>query len=333
MRTWLPLRVAIRLAVMLLALQCGFAARADAQATGAVVLGTVLDAQGAVLPGVTLTIRNVESGLTRTSVTDGGGSYRLGGLPPGRYDLSVELQGFGKQEIQGLTLTVGLEARQDVKMGLQSVQETITVTAESAIVETTRTEVSAVITTQQIESLPIEGRQPVSLALLLPGTTTDATRPRRANANIGGGTVNQAQTAFHVDGGMNWSNNAGEPRVDVPTSAVREFKVNVSQASAEFGGNTGGVVNIITKSGTNRFNGEVFEHFRDKSLNTMNVLEREAHERDGTPKPNYRRHQLGGALGGPIVRDRLHFFASFESTDVQTFYTVSTGQPRFYSSQ
>ncbi len=331
MRTTLRLRGVLRLVAILLALQCGLAARADAQATGAVVLGTVLDDQGAVLPGVTLTIRNVESGLTRSLVTDGSGNFRIAGLPPGRYDLSAELQGFGKQEIRGLTLTIGLEARQDIKMGVQSVQETVTVTAQAAVVETTRTEVAAVITTQQIESLPIEGRQPVSLALLLPGTTTDATRPRRANANIGGGTVNQAQTAFHVDGGMNWSNNAGEPRVDVPTSAVREFKVNVSQASAEFGGNTGGVVNIITKSGTNRFNGEVFEHFRDKTLNTMNKLEREAHERDGTPKPDFRRHQLGGALGGPIVRDRLHFFASFESTDVQTFYTVSTGQPRFYS--
>jgi hypothetical protein len=107
--------------------------------------------------------------------------------------------------------------------------------------------------------------------------------------------------------------------------------VNVSQASAEFGGNTGGVVNIITKSGTNLFHGEAFEHFRDTSLNAMNALQREARDRDGTDKPAYRRHQLGGALGGPIVQDRLHFFASFESTDVKQFYTVATGQSRFYS--
>ena len=318
--------------LVIVALQCAYAPRSMAQATGAVVLGTIVDDQGAVLPGATVSIRNVETGVTRSTASESDGGYRLGGLPPGRYDLSYELQGFGKVEVQGVTLTIGQQLRHDAKMGLQGVQETVTVTGEAPVIETTRTEVAAVITTQQIESLPIEGRQPVSLALLLPGTTTDATRPRRANANIGGGTVNQAQTAFHVDGGMNWSNNAGEPRVDVPTSAVREFKVNVSQASAEFGGNTGGVVNIITKSGTNQYRGEAFEYFRDKSLNAMNVLEREAHQRDGTPKPEYRRHQNGAALGGPIVRDRLHFFTSFEHTDVQQFYTVSTGQSRFYSS-
>ena len=321
----------IQLAFVLLTFHAAVPDHAYAQATGAVVLGTVADEQGAVLPGVTLTIRNVETGLTRSSLSEGDGSYRISGLPPGRYDLSVELQGFSTVDVQGLVLTVGLEARQDIKMGVQALQENITVTAQAPVVETTRTEVAAVVTQQQIEALPIEGRQPVSLALLLPGTSTDATRPRRANANIGGGTVNQAQTAFHVDGGMNWSNNAGEPRVDVPTSAVREFKVNVSQASAEFGGNTGGVVNIITKSGTNDFHGEVFEYFRDRSLNAMNVLQREAQQRDGTPEPEYRRHQFGGAIGGPIIRDRLHFFGSFESTDLQQFYTVATGQPQFYS--
>ena len=332
LRTAGPLPACVlRSITIALVLLCGVVTHARAQATGAVVIGTVLDEQGAVLPGATLTIRNTESGLVRTAITDAAGTYRITGLPPGRYDLTAELQGFGNVAVQGMTLTIGLEVRQDVKLGVQQLQETVTVTAQAPVVETTRTEVAAVINQQQIETLPIEGRQPVSLALLLPGTTTDATRPRRANANVGGGTVNQAQTAFHVDGGMNWSNNAGEPRVDVPTSAVREFKVNVSQASAEFGGNTGGVVNIITKIGTNQFRGEVFEYFRDKSLNAMNKFEREAHDRDGTPKPEYRRHQLGGAIGGPIIKDRLHFFTSLEMTDIQQYYTVSTGQPQFYS--
>jgi len=116
----------------------------------------------------------------------------------------------------------------------------------------------------------------------------------------------------------------------VPQSAIREFRVNLSQSSAEYGA-VGGVVLTATKSGTNRFSGEVFEFFRDKSLNAMNQLEQDRHDRLGEPKPDYRRHSWGGAFGGPIVRDRLHFFAAIErSTELGTA-DVNTNQPQFYS--
>lgn len=319
-----------RLAGLLLAALLSSAIPAAAQATGGVIVGVVVDGQGGVLPGVTLTLRNTETGVTRTTVTESDGAYRLAGLPPGRYDLTAELQGFAPVDVKDLVVTIGLELQRELKLGLQGVQESLTVTGEAPIVETTRTEIASVITQQQIESLPVEGRQPVGLALLLPGTSTDGIRPRRANANIGSGGASHSMTAFHVDGGMNWSNNAGEARIDLPTSAIREFKVNVSQASAEFGGNTGGVVNIVTKSGTNQFHGEAFEYFRDKSLNAMNTFEQQAQDELGEPKPEYRRNQFGAGIGGPVLRDRLHFFFSAEHTNVQEEFTVNTGQPEFY---
>lgn len=308
----------------LLCILAALAAPAAAQ-TNAVIGGVVNDAQGGVLPGVTLTVRNAETGFTRTVVTEADGRYRLAGLPPGRYDLRAELQGFGTVAVMDLTLTIGLEVVRDVTMQVQGVQESVSVTAATPLVETTRTGVSGVVTQEQIEMLPLESRQPIGLALLLPGTSQDAVRPRKFNVNIGAGAFTMG-SALLVDGMWNKEGNTGEPRQDFPQSAIREFRVYVSQAPAEFGWTAGGAVSFATKSGTNLFTGEVFEYFRDKSLNTLNKFEEAA----GVAKPNFRRHQFGGALGGPIVRDRLHFFATSERTDTTPYATVTTGRPDLY---
>ena len=303
------------------------AAPAWAQGSGAVIIGTIVDAQGGVLPGVALTLRNIETGTTRTALSEADGKYRVAALPPGRYDLTAELSGFSNAEVKDVTLTLGLELRRDLTMSLQGVQESLTVTGQAPVVETTRTEVSSVVTQQQIDSLPVQSRQPISLALLLPGTSTDNVQARRESANIGAGGASSAQTAYHLDGGMNWSNNSGQPHLQVPQSAVQEFKVLVSQASAEFGGNTGGVVIVATKTGTNRFNGEVFEYFRDKTLNTLDKFQSAL----GSAKPDFRRNQFGASLGGPLIKDRLHFFTAIERTKEHTSFTVNTGAPQFYS--
>ena len=319
-----------QLAVLLLASALGSATLAAAQTTSGVIIGVITDAQGAVLPGVTLTLRNVETGFTRTAITEADGRYRVGGLPPGRYELKAELSGFASVEVRDLTLTIGLEIGRDITLQLQGVQESLTVTGESPIVETTRTDVSGVITQQQIETLPLPTRQPVGLALLMPGTSQDGVRPRKFNVNVGAGGFTHAQ-ALLVDGVWNKEGNTGEPRMELPQAAVREFKVYISQAPAEYGWTAGGVVTFETKSGTNLFSGEVFEHFRDKALNTMNRFERERHDTSGTPKPDFRRYQFGGALGGPIVRNRVHFFTTAERTKTNQFATVTTGRPEFYS--
>jgi carboxypeptidase family protein/TonB-dependent receptor-like protein len=305
-------------------------ALAAAQATSGAISGVITDAQGAVLPGVALTLRNTDTGFLRTTATDADGRYRLAGLPPGRYELRTELSGFTSVEVTDITLTIALEVQRNITLQLGGVQESLTVTGEAAIVETTRTDVSGVITQQQIETLPLAARQPVALALLMPGTSQDAVRPRKFNVNVGAGGFTHA-TALLVDGMWNKEGNTGEPRMDLPQAAIREFKVYISQAPAEYGWTAGGVVSFETKSGTNLWSGEAFEYFRDKSLNTMNRFERERHDTRGTPKPDFRRNQFGAAVGGPIVRDRVHMFTTAERTKTNLFATVTTGRPEFYS--
>ena len=129
----------------------------------------------------------------------------------------------------------------------------------------------------------------------------------------------------------NMISRAGDAREDMPQSAIQEFKVIVSQAPAEYGGRVGGVVNVVTKSGAQPVRGEAFEFFRDKSLNRVDLYTQQNHDQLGTPIPDFRRDQFGGAVGGPLVKDRLHFFASFERTDDQQFFTVNTGKPQYYS--
>lgn len=281
--------MSIRTWVCLFAL-CALATVGVGAQTGASINGTVVDAQGGVLPGVTMTLRNVDTGVLRTIVTDADGAYRFAGLAPGRYDLKAELAGFTPVDIKETTLTIGLEVRRDVKMNVETLQETITVIGEAPVIETTRSEVAQVVTQQQIESLPVNNRQAITLALLLPGTSQDGTRPRKVNATVGSG-GSWFASAYLVDGVTNQQTSAGEPRQDFPQGGIQEFKVNVSQASAEFGGTSGGVVTIVTKGGTNQFSGEAFEFFRDKSLNAMNMFEELNHERIGTPKPAFRRNQ------------------------------------------
>src|SRR6266850_4908305 len=131
---------------------------ASAQVSNAVVTGIVADAQGGILPGVTITVTNAESGVVRTIVTEENGRYRLGGIPPGRYNLKAELPGFATQDVKDITLTIGLEYPKDFTMGIQGLQESITITGETPVVETTKTEVAAVVTQQQIETLPFQDR-------------------------------------------------------------------------------------------------------------------------------------------------------------------------------
>ena len=313
------------LVTMLFAFVIGVPAATSAQTTNGVISGIVSDAQGAVLPGVTVTLRNTETGLTRTAVTEADGRFRAGGLPPGPYSIRAELQGFGTVEITDVTVAVGSEAVRNLTMQVQGLQESVTVTAEAPVVDTTMTEVSGVITQEQMQLLPLPSRQPMTLALLMPGTNADAVRPRKANANIGAGAFTMG-SALLVDGVWNKEGNTGEPRQDFPQAAIREFKVYVSQSPAEYGWTAGGVVSFATKSGTNLFTGEAFEYFRDKSLNALNMFEKAA----GGEKPDYRRHQFGVALGGPVMQDRVHFFTAAEGTRETKFFTVSTGRPDLY---
>jgi carboxypeptidase family protein len=322
------LRTAFFFLVTLSALAIPAPAAAQGEASASVT-GIVTDAQGGVLPGVTVTLRNIESGAVRTTAADEGGRYRLPGLQPGRYSIHAELDGFQPTDVANLTLTIGLAVQQNLTLALRGVQEAITVTGQAPIVETTRTEVATVVTQEQIEMLPIANRQAGSLALLLPGTQLP-TGTRRARPTVGAGGANANLTTSYVDGGQNQIYNSGQEFLEVPQSGIREFRVNISGSSAQYSA-VGGVVLTATKSGTNQFHGEALEFFRDTSLNAMSRFEKEAHDTRGTPKPEYRRNQYGGALGGPVVQNRLHFFSAFERTKEPKTVTVRTGQSQFYS--
>src|SRR5258706_3356914 len=284
MLTWQAGRIG-HLAALALAGLLAIAAPAAEQNVGGIISGTVRDAQGGVLPGVSLTLRNVDSGVVRTAATEANGTYRLPGLPPGRYAMAAELQGFANVAIPELTITIGLELNGDLTMSLQGLQETLTVTAEAPVVEVTQTQVAAVVTQEQIEMLPVANRMPISLALLLPGTSMNNLSGRRPTATIGAGGGNGGQmNLYYADGGMNTSNNSGQQHLEVPQSAIREFRVNISQSSAESNA-IGGVLHAATKSGTNRLSGEPSECFRDKTLNALGRFEPELPARAVAPEP------------------------------------------------
>lgn len=301
-----------------------------AQGAGGTVFGAVGDAQGATLPGVTVTARHAESGVQRVAVTDHEGRYRLAGLPPGPYLIRAELTGFATTEVRGVEVNLGAELRHDLALALSALDEQVTVRAEAPVIEVTRADVSALVTQAQIDTLPIAGRSAVTLALLLPGTGNDTTRASRPGANVGSGGITTAATNYIVDGLNNMISMAGDAREDVPQSAIQEFKVHTAQAPAEFGGRSGGVINVVTKSGTNALRGEFFEFFRHRDLNTLNVYQQQRHDEFGEPKPDFRRDQYGAALGGPIIRNRAHFFGAIDRTRELEYFQVNTGRPDLY---
>jgi hypothetical protein len=301
------------------------AAPAMAQTTNGVISGIISDAQGGVLPGVTVNARNVDTGAVRNITTEADGRFRLAGLNPGRYELKAELQGFGTVTVPDIAVAVGSETTRNVTMQVQGLQESVTVTGEAPAIEVSKSDISGVITQAQMEMLPQATRQPMDLALLMPGTSQDAVRARKANSNIGAGAFTNG-SGLLVDGVWNKEGNTGEPRQDFPASAIQEFKVFVSQSPAEYGWTAGGAVSMATKSGTNSLHGEAFEFYRNKALNAIDPFFKAA----GQPKPNFSRHQYGVAIGGPVIKDRVHFFEAAEGLQSNLYDNVVVRVPQFY---
>jgi outer membrane receptor protein involved in Fe transport len=317
--------------VLAACLALGLAAPLWAQGAGASIVGTVKDEQGGVLPGCTVTLRSQDTGLTRSAVTDANGRYQFLALPLGRYSVKAELTGFTTANATDLTLTIGLELRRDFTMSIRAVEENVTVSAVAPTVDVSKSEVAGVVSQEQIQTLPVNSRQYLNLALLMPGTSQDAARPFYNNVTISaGGTF--YSNGFLVDGMSNTWAEEGEPRQNFPQSAVQEFKVHTIGFPAEFGLAVGGLVQVVTKSGSNNFSGDGFWYYRGKNLNTLNKFEEQNQQQTGAPKPDFRRNQFGGSAGGPIVHDRTHFFAAFERTVTDNFYTVNTGRPDLYGS-
>ena len=285
-------------------------------AQNAQITGTLKDQSGAVLPGVNITAKNQETGLTRSTVSESNGDYRLSALPPGKYTLTAELQGFTIEQQQDLVLIIDQTATINFTLKPASVTETLTVTGESPIVDTTKSDVSTSVSSQQIQDLPVASRRWIDLAMLTPGTSQDNIRGffYRGNVNIGGGT-REYSNGFVVDGVNNTWAEMGEPRQNFAMDAIQEFKVSTSNMKAEYGLATGGLLTVVTKSGTNQFHGSGLLFFRDASITAKEYFQ--------TTKPDYRRYQYGGTIGGPIIHDKTHFFLAYEGTKETQFFTVN----------
>ncbi len=282
---------------------------AQSSNTGSVT-GRVLDESKAAVPGATVTAHNEATGLTRTTTSSASGTYRIGSLPAGSYELSVELTGFSKQVRKGVPVQVDSASTIDVTMSVSAQAETITVTGESALVSTTTSDVGQVINQRLVENLPLNGRKFQDLSLLVPGTRSsnyyDPTKTEVGGVSFGGATGRSV--IINVDGG---DNNDGVVRgllQQFSNDAIQEYKVTTQRYSAEYGRSVGGVVNVITKSGTNDFHGSAFVFARNQDLNSKTYFE----EKANAVKPDFSQQQFGATLGGPISKDKAHFFLSYE---------------------
>ena len=269
------------------------AAAPSAYAQNAQITGTVKDSSGGIIPGATITARNVETGLARVGVTDAAGEFRLPSLPPGRYSVSTELTGFSTETRPDIVLIIDQTAIINFSLKPATLSETVTVTGESPIVDVTRSDVATSVSTQQIQDLPVASRRWIDLAMLTPGTSQDNIRGffYRGNVNLGAGT-REYSNAFVVDGVNNTWAEMGEPRQNFAMDAIQEFKVSTSTYKAEYGLATGGVLSVVTKSGTNQLHGSGLLFFRDASITAKEFFQ--------TTKPDYRRYQYGGTIGGPV---------------------------------
>jgi outer membrane receptor protein involved in Fe transport len=304
-----------------------------AQSDTGAIDGRIFDQQKAGMPGVTITAKNTATGLTRTTVSGSTGTYHFGSLPPGTYDLTAELQGFSTQIRKGVTVQVSSPSTVDVTMAVGNVSETVVVTGETPLVQTTKSDVGQVITTAMVENMPLNGRKFQDLSLLVPGTRPanyyDPTKTEVGGISYGG--LSGRSVNISVDGG---DNNDGVVRgllQQFSADAIQEYKVTTQRYSAEFGRSTGGLVNVITKSGTNNLRGSGFLFARNDKLNAKTYFEKahaatsDAVMSEEVEKQPFSQQQVGGTIGGPVAKDRAFFFFSYEFNRRNDFVIVNTG--------
>jgi hypothetical protein len=311
--------------LVLTVLFVGLAGIARAQSTGD-LRGTITDAQGGATPGVTIVVRNTATGVERTVVSDSSGSYEAAALPPGAYRIEAQLQGFQTQarEVQvGVAQTVVV----DIKLGVAGVTEQVNVTASVPVIDTATTSVGQVITQRTVQEIPLNGRHFVDLGLLIPGSITPPangflTAPLRGQGSFAFNSAgNREDTVNFMINGVNLNDPAQNQITFQPSiNTVSEFKVDNSTFSAEYGRNSGAIVNIATRSGANDVHGEAFEFFRDQSLDSRNFF-----NADPLPQSTFRRNQFGGNLGGPIMKNKTFFFGTFEGLRQRQGIDINSG--------
>lgn len=303
-------RLAALLASLILTLIMAASAPAQVSIAVAQLNGTVRDQTGGVIVNANITLRDVNTNHTYTAHTDNSGYYMLANLPPDNYELTIEASGFGKYRHTDVVLTVGQVATIDVGMKVAQASEELTITAEAPVIEPTRTEVSQVIDTEQIQSLPISGRLFTDFALLSPGVTTGRislqstfTDPTVTRISFGG--QRDLNNSVTVDGADNINTATGSQRATPSQEAVSEFRVVNNSFGAEYGRALGGIVNIVTKSGTNQFHGSIYDYLQNNATDAKSILTLPGFD-------TLRQNQFGATLGGPLQKDKTFFFVNYE---------------------
>ena len=296
-----------------------------AQAVTGTILGTITDSSGAVMPGTTVTLRNTGTGLTRTVTTDAAGEYTVPSLPTGKYTVTAELSGFKTVSVPNVDLGVDQHVRINVRLEVGAVEESVTVTGVSPLVQTSTSELGTTVGGEQIQTLPLNGRNFVNLTRTVPGVARGIPG---ANIDGAGSLAWRASASFSANGQRPRDNNYMLDGVDnnetwlqtvvlfPSVDALDEFKLQTSTYSAEFGHSLGGVVNLQIKSGGNQFHGSGFEFLRNSVFDANNFF----NNRAGRAKPDFSQHQFGGTIGGPVVKDKTFYFFDYQG------YRVSQGQ-------
>ncbi len=289
------------------------------QNTAGTILGTTSDQSGARLPGVTVTITHLETGIVRSVTTDEGGRYRAPGLGLGNYEVKAELAGFRTEVRKGIQLTVAAEVVVNLSLGVGTVSEEVQVNGEAPLVETTSATLSGLVDDKKIRDLPLNGRSFETLAFMQPGVTPyfrgrhDTDQGEGTKMSVSGSRVDS--NSFLLDG-----TNINDQSNNTPGSAsgnllgvemLREFRVLTTAYSAEYGRYSGGIITAVSKSGGNELHGNVYEFLRNDHLDARNFFDRKS-KPDDPRLPSFKRNQFGATLGGPIVHDKTFFFGGYE---------------------
>src|SRR6185312_4135340 len=289
-----------------------------AQSARARIVGTVKDPQGAVVAGANVTVTNVATGVESKAVTDHDGSFQALELPIGTYKVKVERDGFTTAETVAYTLEINQVQRIDVTLQVGAKSETVEVSGDAAQVEVVNPTLGASVTSRPIVDLPLNGRNVLDLALLEPGVTP------HNNDDTGAGTYNIAgsradSVTFVLDGGVD-NNLLSNGVVYTPNpDAVQEFRILTSNYTAEYGRNSGGIVSLVTKSGSNAVHGSVFEFNRNDAFSANSYF----NNKNGLPRDTLKRNQYGFAVGGPIKKDKLFWFTSYQGQKQTAGHSVA----------
>jgi hypothetical protein len=295
---------------------------ASASAQSAAIRGRVVDEQQRAVAGATVTLINPRSGVTRTGDSNAYGLYNFEGLINGIYHITASRAGFATVQQLATTVPVGTVVYVDFTLRIAAVAETVTVVERSPLINSSSATIGGVVEPRRIEELPLNGRQFANLAATLPGVSIafhrDPTKGTQYSPQVSGGTGRSVN--YLVDGGDNNDDTVGGQLQLFPLDAIEEFRFSTASYNTENGRGSGGIMNVVTKSGSNRWSGGGFTFFRDEALNARTTTEALA----GVPKQDYSRWQYGGSFGGPIRRNVAHFFGAIERVEQDTFQAVET---------